>query len=162
MVQTQNSVWGPPLWRILHTFSYKIGANRNSLVAEDEARTWIQLLRSIEAIMPCQLCRRHFRTWKIHHPIEAFAGLRSLGLAEASADWLWRLHDGVNKERGVEGLTKEDAAAFYTGRTREDFQQDIEALAAVLTTATQTGQIKPEAVRIFRATLVLLRRLTGV
>jgi hypothetical protein len=116
----------------------------------------------VEAIMPCPLCRRHFRTWKIHNPIEAFAGLRGFALAEASVDWLWRLHDNVNKDRGVEGLTKEASFTFYAARIREDFQQDIEALAAVLTTATQTGQVKPEAVRIFRATLVLLRRLSGI
>ena len=161
-VPLQNSIWGPPLWRILHTLASRLGNNSNHLVAADEARTWLQLLRTVEPILPCSMCRRHFRTWKHAHSIERFAPARGPPLKELAVEWLFSLHENVNRERSVPGITLEECEALYKSRTSAEMNEDVSVLTQSLSIATQTGIVDPLAVRSWKAALSLMRRLINV
>ena len=157
----QNSQWGPLVWKILHTVAEHLGVSTNPLVAADEARTWVQLLKSVEAMMPCPLCRNQYRTWRLHNPIEKIGFLRGGALRVGARDWMWRLHENVNRDRGVQGMTVEEAERVYAARTREELQKDVDTLLKLLTEATQIGQADPNAVRTWKASLSLMRRLVS-
>ena len=52
------AIWGPPLWRVLHT------------LAEHTTQTtaWPALLNALKTDIPCPDCRRHFTAWLRQHP----------------------------------------------------------------------------------------------
>jgi hypothetical protein len=157
----QNSEWGPPLWRILHTLAERVGRQGIPLLAMDEIRAWASLLRTTEGIMPCPLCRTHYRAWKHTHPLEESAGS---ALAPLTRRWLWELHDQVNRQRGVEGggVPFDELTTVYAGRGSAELQQDIDTLLKVLQRATQAGQLDGIHIRQWRASLSLVRRLAGI
>ena len=159
----QNSEWGPPLWRALHTLAERIGRQSSPLLAADEGRAWIHVLRGVELIMPCPMCRKHFREWRIANPIDVLMGGGSL----ASRMWLWNLHEDVNGRREVPAggrVAFEDLERVYgqAARRREDLQQDIDILVGVLQRATLLRQVDGGVIRAWRGKLGILRRLMGL
>jgi hypothetical protein len=159
----QNSEWGPPLWRILHTLAERLGRQSSALLATDEARAWIHVLRGVELIMPCPRCRAHFKGWRTTHPFERLLG----GDTQASRTWLWSLHEEVNQQRGIpaEGRVAFEELERVYGvalRRREDLQQDIDILMGVLQRATLERQVDGLIVRTWRGKLGVLRGLIGV
>lgn len=89
-------------------------------------------------------------------------GARGFALRDDAVEWLWSLHENVNRERAVVGLTREECDTFYSARTSVEMNQDISALNTSLSRATQTGAVDPIAVRTWKAVLSLIRRLVNV
>lgn len=154
----QNSEWGPPLWRILHTLAGRLGGHAVPFIQKDEARCWMLLLRAVEDAMPCQLCRSHYKRWRAAHPIEDFMPMGGLALRLAAQRWLWALHDEVNRERGAAALTFEEAEALYAGRGNADLAADTEKVGALLKEAIMYRQSKAESVSRFRSALNIMRK----
>lgn len=106
--------------------------------------------------MPCPLCRTHYRAWKHTHPLQGAS-------AALVRQWLWELHDKINREKGAESpVSLEALTEFYAGRTSEELQHDIDTLLKVLQRATQAGQLDGMHIRGWRASLSLVRRLVGI
>ena len=156
----QNSEWGPPLWRILHTLAERVGRQSIPMMMQDELRAWIGVLLGVEAIMPCQMCRGHYRAWRTKRPLEGL-----YGGTDASREWLWSLHEEVNEQRGVAAEQRVPFARlgelYGAGRSRQEFQQDIDTLVAVLLRAAQQRLVDGGVVREWQKRLGLLRRLVG-
>ncbi len=158
----QNSEWGPPLWRLLHTLAERLGRQTVPLLAQDEFRAWIAVLQGVEGIMPCQLCRGHYRAWRTARPLEGL-----FGSADASREWLWALHEAVNEQRGVaaEGrITFAQLGDVYgpAKRGRQEIQQDMDILLKVLGQAALERLVNGQMVREWRQKVVLLRRIMSV
>jgi hypothetical protein len=130
------------------------------MLAQDELRAWIALLQGVEGIMPCQLCRGHYRIWKRKRPLEGL-----YGGADASREWLWSLHEEVNKQREVPAEQRVPfarLAELYGGtRTRQDLQQDINILVEVLRRAAMERLVDGGFIREWQARLAAVRRLVG-
>ena len=172
----QNSEWGPPLWRLLHTLAERLGRQTVPLLAQDEFRAWIAVLQGVEGIMPCQLCRGHYRAWRTARPLEGL-----FGSADASREWLWALHEDVNERRGVaadgrvtgqatpgrSALPQAEAVTFAqlgdvygaAKRGRQEIQQDMDILLKVLGQAALERLVNGQMVREWRQKVVLLRRI---
>ncbi len=157
-----NSKWGPPLWRILHTCAERLGSNTNTFTAADEARAWVNVLTTLEYVIPCPVCRNHYHTWRLHNPAQELGKLRGPELREASRSWLWRLHDGVNRSNGVEGIPLEDIQGIYANRGTQEVQQDFTVLLNLLSEAMLHRLAEGTQVRIWKASFGLLRRLISV
>lgn len=100
--------WGPPLWKLLHGIAETLGNQSVPMLATDEAHEIVFLLRDVEKIMPCQLCRNHYHEWRKNNPLEEIDKLRGPMLKEGVREWLYNLHENVNRSRGIEsGLTLE-------------------------------------------------------
>ena len=65
-----TSVWGAPLWLVLHV------AAQNSSVAL--IPTWRNLLAALRKDIPCPECRTHYNAWYTSHPL-AFTTVSSGG-----------------------------------------------------------------------------------
>lgn len=157
----QNSEWGPPLWRILHTLAERVGKQSVLMLAQDETRAWIGLLQHVEGIMPCQMCRGHYRAWRTRRSLEGL-----YGGSDASREWVWALHEQVNEQRGVPPEARVSFAQLEglygpTSRSRQEFQQDIDTLMAVLWRAVQQRLIDGGHVRDWQKRLGMLRRFVG-
>jgi hypothetical protein len=150
-----NSEWGPPLWRILHTLAERLGRQASPILVADETRLWAQLLKGVEAVMPCAICRGHYAAWKKAHPFQH----------GESRKWLWDLHEAVNARRGVAPEARvafADLTAIYGARrTRMDLQEDIRIFLAILQKAALTGAVDGGHVRVWKGVLATLRSLLG-
>ena len=158
-----NSEWGPYLWLILHLCAERCGRQTLPMLHIDEVRAWVALLKITEAILPCPLCQNHYRAWLKANPIAVFLTIRSpAAFAEAAQLWVWRLHNSINRDRGVEEMTAEDAKALYSSKTSADMQQALDRLLNVLAEAKLQRLIDGIYTREWRGKLSLLRRLLGV
>lgn len=158
----QNHEWGPPLWRLLHSLAERLGRQAVPLLAQDEFRAWLTVLQGVEGIMPCQLCRGHYRTWRTRRPLEGL-----FGSADASREWIWSLHEAVNDQKGVAAEGRIPFAQLTevygpTRRGRVEIQQDVETLVNVLGRAALERQVNGQVVREWRQKLGTLRRLLNV
>ena len=108
------SHWGPLLWKLLHGLAEKLGTQKPDILAADEAREIVFILRGIEVIMPCEKCRRHYHEYRVKNPYDLFMQRRGLGLKRGVREWLYNLHEMVNKRNGVESrLLLEDLEPMY-------------------------------------------------
>lgn len=129
----------------------------------DELRAWVALLKITEAILPCPMCQNHYRAWLKANPIAAFLSIRSpAAFAEAAQLWLWRLHNSINRDRGLGEMTAEEAKELYASKTSGDMQQALDKLLNVLAEAKLQRLIDGIFTREWRGKLANLRRLLGI
>ncbi len=92
------AIWGPPLWRFLHSAAAPASASSGA-----DATRWASVLEAMKTGLPCQECTDHYRTWFAAHPI-----------ADGSVSaWLLTLHNDVNRRRGVPEWSAEQLSAAY-------------------------------------------------
>ena len=159
----QNAEWGPHLWTILHICAEKCGKQPTPLLHLDEIRAWIHLLKLTEAILPCPLCLKHYREWLKANPLPAFLEMRSgTAFQEGAREWVWKLHNRVNEQRGVEIMSLEAATELYREKGTRDLHQALEKLMEVLNRAKLQRQIDGAYVRDWSQRLATLRRFIRV
>jgi len=86
-------IWGPFLWKVLHSIGPRVGGSPLPIRA-DEERQLQWLITNLESIIPCQECRFHIHEFKKEHPIPSLTQF---------SKWIWDLHESVNKRLGKEG-----------------------------------------------------------
>ena len=72
-------VWGPALWYILHTYTERLGNQQNQILSTDQRVAWINLLKSVEGVIPCARCRAHYKEWRINSK-SAYEAARKINL----------------------------------------------------------------------------------
>ena len=149
------AVWGPSMWRILHSLAERLGKQSNMLLIQDEQRAWINFIRAVEPAIPCKRCRAHFRDWMVTHRLTESANKAN------AREWLWGLHSEVNKERRIPNPDLYEVETMYGSRSGNDITRDTEECFKHLLTATQRTHITSDAFRTFKYRLSLLRKFTG-
>lgn len=153
------SHWGPLLWKLLHGLAEKLGTQKPDILAADEAREIVFILRGIEVIMPCEKCRRHYHEYRVKNPYDLFMQRRGLGLKRGVREWLYNLHEMVNKRNGVESrLLLEDLEPMYKDVKIQDAWAPLNK---VLMTSVSSGLIISENLKSFRRHLSLLLTAIG-
>lgn len=151
--------WGPVLWSILHTSAEHLGKSRPALLQTDEANRWMFLLRTVEGVMPCKVCRHHYAEWLKKNPISQFTLLRGPALRERARKWLYDLHENVNASRKVtSGITLDALQTMYTSLAT--YEAQIELFTELTRDSVQHGLLKMEDTRQFRIHLQYLRKIT--
>lgn len=92
----KTSEWGPLLWCMLHGAIEKMGFTPVKSILEDQRREFISILRFVEGIMPCPLCRNHYHEYRAKNPIDKLP-VDPLEFKAAARKWLFDLHEDVNK-----------------------------------------------------------------
>jgi hypothetical protein len=90
MDSPQNQIWGPSLWKILHSSAELIGSSAAKKIPQEESRIWMGLLASLRFSLPCPLCKKHYSTYYNLNPIKNIT-------KESIRGWLFNLHNEVNK-----------------------------------------------------------------
>jgi hypothetical protein len=101
-----TSVWGPPMWHILHTISFNYPVNPTS----KQKKYYYALYSNLKNILPCKYCRDNLTNnlSKLPLTIDVFENRETL------SKWVYNLHELVNKMLGKEsGLSYEDIRERY-------------------------------------------------
>lgn len=116
LVIYDTKVWGPLLWRAIHT-----AAERSVTLGSAELATlWEDFVFELQMSLPCPDCMNHYRAWVAAHPW-TFEGCRQ---------WWADLHNAVNVRKGVATWSLEEVAATYA---HTDLQVGRDAVAALAT-----------------------------
>lgn len=100
VISNNPKIWGPVLWRKLHTlsFQYPMKIDENDPTDAKIQDTVRKLFMELRNSIPCKTCRDSYRMFLKQMPIEPHLGGR-----EALSKWLYRLHNKVNaKLRNLE------------------------------------------------------------
>lgn len=120
----KNSEWGPRLWILLHGGVEKMGSSTIKSILDDQRREFIIILKTLEGIMPCALCRNHFREFRMKHSIDRLPTDPSQ-FKIASRKWLFDLHEEANERTSVSRILTLDMipdmyrSSDLTGKSQE-------------------------------------------
>lgn len=129
------------------------------MIATDEAHEIIFILRDVEKIMPCQFCRTHYREWRKDHPIEEIDKLRGFMLKTVLRQWLFDLHENVNRSRGIESSMTVDQMPELYGNV--DFKEAWGDFYTKIKSSTEVGLVSQTDLQNFHRRFGMLRKLVG-
>ena len=113
-----TSIWGPPLWKILHVASVF-----STTDAQKEA--FANLLAKLLTGIPCPDCSSHYNLWYSSHPVRSVTssghrGFKRFRIIRMSVvtwvslvTWVLDLHNDVNTRRGLGTWTVDQVHAAY-------------------------------------------------
>ena len=154
-------IWGPPLWRLLHSLAERLGKQTNMILITDEHRAWVNFLKSVGLTMPCQKCRVHYKGWTTAHRIERFVNCSTMTIRAEARLWVWGLHTEINSERGITSPGISEMPTLYEKRTSAELTADSEECVTAFKNALQHSLLPADALRNFRYTLSKLRASVG-
>jgi hypothetical protein len=110
------SEWGAGAWQLLHGIAERIGNHSNHLLIQDERNELRLTLRHFWALLPCLKCQKHYKEWIIkNNPDSWIQGPFGSDLQDSMRNWVFNLHENVNKSRSVEsGFTLEQMKPLYS------------------------------------------------
>ncbi len=145
MDHPSNNIWGPPLWRILHALTEKIGTFHSRFKYEEEKRLWITLLNSIKLSLPCPLCKNHYTTYYNSNPVHKIIANcnTSILLKTTIREWLFNLHSNVNirLNKSIK-ITINDLHDMYSNYT--NWMNDIHIISEQMKKGTYNHSITRE------------------
>jgi len=97
-------VWGPPCWIFLHTVSLNYPIKPTNL---DKQQHYI-FFNSLKTILPCQICRDHYKEFIENHPIKPY-----LDTQDTLVNWVNDLHNHVNETNGKKQLSTKEINKYY-------------------------------------------------
>ena len=115
-----TSVWGPPMWHVLHTisFNYPIKPTDND---KDNIKKFLECL---QYVLPCGICRKNYKMELEQRPIR-------LNSRKELVYWLFEIHNDVNSRTGKRLYTFEEAVNEYE-KKRKTNRQTKQTLAGKL------------------------------
>ena len=94
-VDPNPKVWGPRLWKILHTITFKYPEkidNSNSNADDIKIKNRVRkLFNDLTRNIPCSACRQSYKKFLSESPIEPHLHSR-----ESLSLWLYKIHNRVN------------------------------------------------------------------
>ena len=125
LVIHDTKVWGPLLWRAIHT------AAENTDGRTEFAELWADFVFELQMSLPCPDCMQHYRAWVASHPWTGSGETRQ---------WWADLHNAVNARKGVAPWSLEEVAAVHM-----DLQAGRDAVTAL------ASMLGPRAYRVLVA-----------
>lgn len=114
----EASEWGPLLWTLLHGLAQKSGKGPFPMYAEDERRAWVQIFKLTADIIPCHICKEHFRLYLEEHPVDELKNLQLGALNDWITSWFWEVHEWVNMTLEKPSFPKEELENYNTVNLR--------------------------------------------
>jgi hypothetical protein len=101
-----TSVWGPPLWHVLHTISFNYPINPTN----EQKKYYYKFYKNLKNILPCRYCRENLAKNLKELPLT----LDIFKNRDCLSRYVYNLHEHVNKMLGKEsGLSYEDVRDRY-------------------------------------------------
>lgn len=101
-----TSIWGPPMWHVLHTISFNYPINPTKA----HKKAYYKFYSTLESILPCKYCRDNLKENLVNLPLtmDMFINRNTL------SNYIYNLHESVNTMLGKKsGLTYEEVRERY-------------------------------------------------
>jgi hypothetical protein len=101
-----TSVWGPPMWHILHTISF----NYPNEPTKEQQKQYYKFFSNLKNILPCKYCRDNLKNNLSKSPLtkDVFKNRETL------SKYIYNLHETVNSMLGKEsGLSYNEVRDRY-------------------------------------------------
>lgn len=93
----ETAHWGPILWKILHGLAERA---ERSFDRMDEIREWQRFIKATGDMLPCDLCRNHFKEYSQQFPLTLLTILDKGQVKYSIKNWFWHLHNEINTGTG--------------------------------------------------------------
>jgi hypothetical protein len=103
-MQFQPSVWGPFFWHTIHIVA--LGYPKNPTYTDKKSAK--EFYESLAHLLPCSLCREHYKKHIVDKPISTFLDSRT-----DLIKWTIDIHNEVNKKTGKPEWTLEEVLSYY-------------------------------------------------
>lgn len=101
-----TSVWGPPMWHILHTMSFNYPVEPT----HEQKKYYYKFYKNLVNVLPCRYCRENLANNLKKNPLNKDV----MKSRETLSKWVYSLHETVNTMLGKEsGLSYEDVRDRY-------------------------------------------------
>ena len=87
-----TSIWGPPLWHVLHTISFNYPIKPN----EEQKNHYYNFYSNLENILPCKFCRDNLKNNLKTNPLTK----KTMTNRKTLSKWVYDLHETINKMLG--------------------------------------------------------------
>ena len=154
-----REAWGPRFWKVLHTLTELSGNQTNQISSNDEADTWIILLKAQAFVMPCALCKQHFLEWLHGKRPETLRTLVGQARRDWLRSWLWGCHDRVN---AMNQKKSPDIGVLPEMYRKQSIEKPVRELIGMFQQAMNTQQLRSEDVAKWKKSLAMLRNMYGV
>jgi hypothetical protein len=104
--------WGPILWNILHGFAERTGRSINKA---DEVREWQKFIKATSEVLPCDICREHFKRYQVINPFTHITQVPSTDVRTWVKTWLLNIHNEINAGTNKPIFSYADLEAKYIG-----------------------------------------------
>jgi hypothetical protein len=94
-------IWGPIFWSTMHIVS--LGYSDEPTYPEKRAAK--EFFNGLQYLLPCSVCRNHFREVIQGLPVETWLDDR-----KSLVEWVWMVHNQVNQRLGKSTITLDE---FY-------------------------------------------------
>lgn len=92
------SVWGPIVWTTMHIVSLGYSHSPNA----EEKQAAIDFYQSLVHMIPCPICREHYKMFLAKYPVKDAVGNRNDLIY-----WVFMIHNKVNEQLGKPVLSME-------------------------------------------------------
>ena len=147
--------WGPVLWKIIHTTCEHLGKSKNILLQNDELRYFKALQKKLYYILPCKVCKLHYKSYMIHIKDVSYDNLK-----EYARNYYFDLHNKVNSSKQHELFNKEDLEKTYD-ISKDEYNKSIIEFNKLYNKYTNLQYISYEELKDFNKNLTMLRKFTG-
>jgi hypothetical protein len=120
-----TSLWGPRVWSLLHRLSFY--SNR-----QDVGGAWKNVLRTLNDVIPCALCRNHMKEYMNKNPLLIPSLIPGTQVREIIVVWLYNFHNHVNVSLGRDPFPFEMLEVMYGQGSYESAVSDAKRLLGEL------------------------------
>jgi hypothetical protein len=103
-MQFPPTVWGPFFWHTIHIVA--LGYPKNPTYTDKKCAK--DFYESLAFLLPCAICREHYKEHLATHPITTFLDSRT-----DLIKWTIEIHNSVNKSLGKAEWTLPEVLAYY-------------------------------------------------
>ena len=101
-----TTVWGPPLWHVLHTMSFNYPVSPTP----EQKHQYRDFVLQLEHVLPCKYCRMNLKKNFKAVPLT----MKEMESRDTFSRYVYRLHEHINKMLGKKsGLTYCDVRERY-------------------------------------------------
>jgi hypothetical protein len=147
--------WGPLLWKIIHTTCQHLGKSTHSVLQRDELHYFKAFQRKLYYIIPCKLCRTHYKSYMMNIKDVKYENLKEYG-----QNYYFDLHNLVNTSNNKELYIKTDLQQQYN-ISKDEYNNSINQLNNLYNKYTNLKYISFEELKDFNRILTMLRKFTG-
>ena len=105
-------IWGPHAWFFLHSVTFSYPDNPT----ESDKKYFYNFFRSIADILPCSICKNHYKTNIKNFPIENFLDNRN-----SLVNWLIDIHNIVNEKLDNPKVNNQDIINKYNNLYKKKY-----------------------------------------